>query len=44
MLPSPQTWLRASLPGIVPAAVAVTTVVVKAVSVAAVHLPAAHGA
>jgi hypothetical protein len=44
MLPSPQTWLRATLPGIVPAAVAVTTVVVKAVSVATVHLPSAHGA
>jgi hypothetical protein len=44
MLPSPQSWVHSTLPGIVPAALAVTTVVVKAVSVAAVHLPSGHGA
>jgi hypothetical protein len=44
LLPTGHNWLHATLPGILPAAVAVTTVVVKAVSVAAVHLPPGHGA
>ncbi len=48
LLPSPRSWVHANLPGIVPTAVAVSTamtfVVVKAVSVAATHLPAGHGA
>jgi hypothetical protein len=42
--PRQKSWLHGTLPGIVPAAVAVTTVVVQAVSVAAVRLPSSHGA
>lgn len=44
MLPQPGSWVHARLPGIVPAAVAVTTVVVTAATVASTHLPAGHGA
>jgi hypothetical protein len=44
MLPESRTWLRGSLPGIVPAAVTVTTVVVTAASVASAHLQAGPGA
>ncbi|MET0290878.1 MAG: hypothetical protein ABW136_00845 [Steroidobacteraceae bacterium] len=46
LLAAPETgsWLRNPLPGIVPAAVAMTTVVVTAATVAAVHLPAGPGA
>jgi hypothetical protein len=43
LLGAPKAWVHATLPGILPAAIAVTTVVSHAVSAASTHLPAGHG-
>ena len=44
LLPSPRTWVHATLPGIVPAAIVVSSAVTHAVTVASAHLPSGHGA
>ena len=44
LLAAPDSWVHARLPGIVPAAVAVTTLFTSSVSAAAARLPAGHGA
>jgi hypothetical protein len=44
LLGAPQTWVHATLPGILPAAIAVTTVMSHAVTAASLHLPPGHGA
>ena len=49
LLPSPRTWVHATLPGIVPAAmvpamIAMSTAVTQAVTTASAHLPPGHGA
>ena len=44
LLAAPKTWVHAALPGILPAAIAVSTVVTHAVTTASAHLPSGHGA
>lgn len=43
LLAAPKSWVHATLPGIVPAAIAVSSAVTHVVTTASAHLPAGHG-